>query len=181
MKKGWSKEQAQLAHDHSSKSQSQDPSPGSLLALSTVPLWYPKGLGHFWPPVTATLLNSWETGASATSTVFPLSLFLSPPSPLRGWSCLISTLKDLSRSAHEDGSSTEGGGLLGWCWPEDKAGKVCLVRWGGKRGWKGLLPRRRGSNGWRFWCRWMAGVWWGRCERDKPIQVVELKNGGLRT
>lgn len=75
-----------------------------------------------------------------------------------------------------------GWGLLGWCWHEDKAGKMQLARWGGKRGWKGLLPRRRSK-----WLKVLMQMS-GRCvmrkawERWTSRQLSsETGNSGLKS
>lgn len=73
--------------------------------------------------------------------LFPSSLILSLPSPLPGRSCLSPARKDLSRSAHEEGVSPEGGG-----WQADAGMRMRQESMSGQVGGEeGLLPRRKGS------------------------------------
>ena len=98
--------------------------------------------------------------------LFPLSLILSLPPPLPGRSRLSPALKDLSRSAHEEGGSAEGEGR--------QADARMRMRQGGMSGQVGkrrgpAAQEKGGPNGCRSWCRWLTSMWLGRCERDKPI------------
>lgn len=97
--------------------------------------------------------------------LFPLSLILSLSSPLPGRSCLSQALKDLSRSAHEEVGSPEGGG-----WQADAGMRMRQGRyaWPGREKRGVAAQEKGGQNGCRFWSRWLTSVWLGRCERDKP-------------
>lgn len=72
--------------------------------------------------------------------LFPLSLILSLPSPLPGRSCLSPALKDLSRSAHEEGGSPDGGG---WQADADMRMRQARYVWPG-RGRRGAAAQEKG-------------------------------------
>lgn len=74
--------------------------------------------------------------------LFPLSLILSLPSPLPGRSRLSPALKDLSRSAHEEGGSTEGEGRQADAGMRMREGRYVQP---GREEKRGCCPGERGS------------------------------------